>query len=99
MCPQIIPGIEPSGTNTEQIRDASASAEKRSEVWGGRLAAAEYDNTDRGAGREAGGGDGEVGGAPRVAASVTAGFITGAGVAMGMVIVFWQAGQATLVPL
>ena len=28
-CPQITPGIEPSGTNTEQIRDATASAETR----------------------------------------------------------------------
>ena len=52
MCPQITPGIEPSGTNTEQISDAAASPEKCPGVW--LMAAAD----DADAGRDAGGGIG-----------------------------------------
>src|ERR1035437_3119490 len=93
-CPQIIPGIEPSGTNTEQISDAIASAEKRSGVCCARLAVAGADDTCRGAGREAGCGGGGDGSAPPGAASTGAGFIGGTGAAAGGVFGFLGAGQA-----
>src|ERR1017187_1069488 len=89
-CPHIIPGIEPSGTNTEQIKDATASAEKRSGVGCGLLAAAADANTGR-AGVWVIGGVG--GGATPVTISAKAGCITGTGAAPGIVMVFWQVGQ------
>jgi len=95
MCPQMIPGMEPSGTSTEQIRDETASAENRSGVCCGRPAAAEAGGAGREAGREIGGG----GGALLVATSAGAGFMTGAEAAAGTVIDFWQAGQLILAPL
>jgi len=63
MCPQITPGIEPSGTNSEQIRDAAASLERRPGAW---LVAAAGDD---GAGRDAGCGIGASGGEAGAAAA------------------------------
>ena len=78
-CPQISPGIEPSGTNTEQIRDATASAENRPGgcVW--PVAASGDDNAGRDVVCVIGAGGGEAGAAAAAA---------------GIVIVFWQVGQA-----
>jgi len=77
MCPQMIPGIEPSGTKTEQIKDAAASLERRPGAWLG--AAAGDDGADRDAGCGVGAGGGGAGAAEAAA---------------GMVMVFWQVGQA-----
>ena len=57
-CPQMIPGIEPSGTSTEQIRDAAASPEKGPGFRSWLMAAAGDDNAGRAAvcGIDAGGG-------------------------------------------
>lgn len=59
MCPQMIPGIEPSGTNTEQIKDATASLERRPGAWPVAAAGDGGANRDAGCGIGAGsGGDG-----------------------------------------
>ena len=68
MCPQINPGIEPSGTNTEHIKDANASLERRPGAWLG--AAAGDDGADRDAGGGIGAGGGEAKGAEAAAGMV-----------------------------
>jgi hypothetical protein len=76
-CPQMIPGIEPSGMNTEQIKDATASAEKRPGACFWPMAAAGNDDADRDA-----------------ACGIGAGGGGAAAAAAGIVMVFWQVGQA-----
>jgi hypothetical protein len=68
MCPQITPGIEPSGTNTEQIKDAVASPERRPGAW--LVAAAGDDGPGRDAGCGIGAGGGEAGAAEAAAGMV-----------------------------
>ena len=80
----MIPGIEPSGTNTEQIRDAIASAEKRPGFCSWLMAAA-GDGDARRDGVCGIGADGGEAGATDAAS--------------GMVMEFWQVGQAITVPL
>ena len=68
LCPQKIPGIEPSGTNTEQIKDAAASLERLPGVW--LVAAAGNDAAGRDAGGGIGAGGGEAGAAEAAAGMV-----------------------------
>jgi len=90
MCPQTIPGTAPSGTSTEQISDATASAEKWS-ISGCRAVAADG-NADPGRDGAGGIGPREGGVPPAATFAVTAGGALET--AAGMVIVFWQVGQA-----
>jgi hypothetical protein len=90
----MIPGIQPSGTNTEQIIDVIASAEKLSGVCRGFLVAAADGNGGRAAVWRIGGG-----GALSAATPAKAGFITGADALAGTVMIFWQVGQLILAPL
>ena len=108
----MIPGIEPSGTNTEQIKEAAASREKWSGVSWSRVAAIGTAGAGRapvleigagaagggGGGADLGGGGGGGGAALPGATPVPAAGMTGAGAAAGMVMVFWQVGQAIWVP-
>jgi len=90
MCPQMIPGMAPSGTITEQSSDATASLESRSGVVCRRAAAGAA-----GAGRDVGGRTGGAGGGLlRVAAPTGAGLAAGADGAAGTDMVFRQAGHA-----
>ena len=79
----MIPGIEPSGTNTEQIKDAAASLEKGPVACFWPTAAGDDD-----AGRDVVCGIG-AGGSEAGATDA----------ASGMVMEFWQVGQAITVPL
>jgi hypothetical protein len=69
MCPHITPGIEPNGTNSEQIRDAAASLEKRPGAcfW---LVAPGDDDEGRDAVCGIGAGGGEAGAAAAAAGMV-----------------------------
>ena len=85
----MIAGMEPSGTSTEQINEAAASADRRP---GGGL------GTGAGGGGDAGAGEicGTVGDAD---CGTGAGWGAGGlGAAAGMAMVFWQVGQLICAP-